>query len=95
MAAYTDTASAPTVYMGTTDINGIVNLDPGTGVAGYTYSNVTVTYEIRGLADTTAAASATYHAAQANTSAIATRTSEAGLYKVVYSTLVSTLTPDT
>lgn len=93
MPGYTDTASAPNVFLGMEGINGIVSI--GSAGAQYLYASANTTREVRGLADTTAIACATYWSAQANTSAIVQRVSEAGLYNVVISVRTESLTPDT
>jgi hypothetical protein len=84
MPGFTDTATAPTVFLGASNIQDRVFLSVDTGgFTSYTGTIATQIYEIRGLADSTAIASAAYWSAQPNTSAIVTRTSEAGLYNVV------------
>ena len=95
MPGFTDTATAPTVFLGASNIQDRVFLSVDTsGFTSYPGTIATQIYEIVGLRDTTAIASAAYWSAQANTSAIVTRTSNAGLYSVIRTTQTRILVPE-
>lgn len=97
---FTDTASAPVVYMGATNFQSrtflqITDTDGRTRFEVCRFKLQTTVREIRGLDWDTATTSAAYWSGQANTSAVVSRATDAGHYTVTVTVESRSLTPDT
>ena len=97
MPWFTDTASAPVVYTGSTDFTNRWAWSGGgdTALVVQRESVTTTTREIRGLTWAAALASASAWADCDNTSAIVTRASDGGNYTVIVTTETRVITPET